>query len=686
MKRHGIDHTALMNQVVIMLVLLAWPLAAQAQQAGKSPVKVFILAGQSNMQGKGTINGGVGTLEDLLKNDSEGAYAYLGDTNGTWTVLDDVWITYERSASDTRYGGLEPGYGTNNNQIGPELGFGHVIGDALDNQVLLIKTCWGGKSLAVDFRPPSSGEIGGFLSGVPGFYYEEMLRLVRKALDNLGVYFPDYMGQGYELAGIFWHQGWNDRVNQGFNDEYEVNMANFIRDVRKDLGLPSLPFVIATTGMSGWEDTHPRALSLMAAQLAMADVTMYPEFEGNVAVVDTRDFWRPVAESPSGQEYHWNSNAATYLDIGLASGEAMKELIRPNGSGTILREWWQVLDGATLAALRADTAFPHHPSGYDELTRFDTPSDSNENIAARIRGTLFAPTLGAYTFWLDSNTEAELWLSTNVNAESAILIAATSTDPQSSPISLQAGTPYYIEALHTAGHLAVAWEGPTLSRRVIEGEYLSPWTGTGPPALTIHNAEPQGLGMTFVTLGGEIVSLDGDSPDVLLFWGEADGSITSENWNHVQDLGTQSSTFGIDIVDLAPQTTYYFRTFCANAHGHDWADTTTSFSTLSGVATVDHLEPTNVSNTSVTLNGRINYLGAEPPSVTVYWGTSDGQTDAEAWQNSQDLGIQSGLISVDLTGLDNTKTNYFRFQCENSFGASWADSTTEFTLVKESQR
>jgi len=329
MKTYHISHFAVMYSFVVILLLWACPMAL-AQQAGKSPIKVFILAGQSNMQGHGAINGGVGTLEDLLKNDTQGTFAYLGSTNGQWTVRDDVWIIYERSATSIRSGGLTVGYGSNDSQVGPELGFGHVVGDALDNQVLLIKTCWGGKSLAVDFRPPSSG-------GTVGFYYSEMLRLVDKALADLGTMFPDYDGQGYELSGIFWHQGWNDRVSQVYNDEYEVNLANFILDIRKDLGIPSLPFVIATTGMSGWEETHPRALSLMEAQLAVAQ---YPEFQGTVVTVDTRDFYRPAGESPSGQAYHWNSNGITYLDIGLASGEAMKELLDPMAPSPA--------DGATL--------------------------------------------------------------------------------------------------------------------------------------------------------------------------------------------------------------------------------------------------------------------------------------------------------------------------------------------------
>src|ERR1043165_6774979 len=113
--------------------------------------------------------------------------------------------------------------------------------------------------------------------------------------------FPEFGDRKYELAGFGWHQGWNDRVNQAFNDEYEKNMANFIRDIRKDLGVNKLPFVIAETGMNGKEEKHPRALSLMKAQAAVAE---YAEFKGNVAFVGTKEFWRATEVSPSGQGYH----------------------------------------------------------------------------------------------------------------------------------------------------------------------------------------------------------------------------------------------------------------------------------------------------------------------------------------------------------------------------------------------
>ena len=114
-----------------------------------------------------------------------------------------------------------------------------------------------------------------------------MIHHVKEVLATLKTHFPDYDGKGYQLAGFGWHQGWNDRINPAFNDEYEKNLANFIRDVRKDLGVAKLPFVVAETGMSGPGEVHPRALSLMRAQAAVAK---YKEFQGNVAFVGTRAF------------------------------------------------------------------------------------------------------------------------------------------------------------------------------------------------------------------------------------------------------------------------------------------------------------------------------------------------------------------------------------------------------------
>jgi hypothetical protein len=291
--------------------------AGPAKGAGR-PVKVFLLAGQSNMEGAGFIaadpkrNGGKGSLEFLTKDGATAArFKHLLDAEGRWAVRDDVLIHYLG-----RRGKLTVGYGAKEDRIGPELGFGWVIGDAFDESVLLVKLAWGGKSLAKDFRPPTSG-------GEVGPFYREIVTRAKVVLSGLKTEFPELGDVKPELSGFGWHQGWNDRVNQAFNDEYESNMANFIRDVRKDLGAPNLPFVIAETGMTGPTEKHPRALSLMTAQAAVAE---RPEFRGNVAFVSTRSFWRDKELSPNNQGYHWNSNAETYYLIGEAMGKAMKDL------------------------------------------------------------------------------------------------------------------------------------------------------------------------------------------------------------------------------------------------------------------------------------------------------------------------------------------------------------------------
>jgi len=321
---------------LIPLFLLAIVAASPPVAAAPKPVRVFILAGQSNMEGHGFVaanpkrNGGKGSLEFLVKDSATARhFAPLVDAAGQWRTRDDAWISYL-----DRKGPLTVGFGARAGEtIGPELGFGWVMGDALEEPVLLIKCAWGGKSLAIDFRPPSAGQPPYSLGekgdaalaadpAIIGKYYREILALTKAALANLTNLVPARDGS-YVLAGFGWHQGWNDRINDKFNAEYETNMVHFIRDIRKDLGAPALPFVIAETGMTGPEEKNPRALSLMKAQAAVAE---HPEFKGNIAFVSTRAFWRSEEQSPSKQGYHWNSNAETYYLIGEAMGQAMKRL------------------------------------------------------------------------------------------------------------------------------------------------------------------------------------------------------------------------------------------------------------------------------------------------------------------------------------------------------------------------
>ena len=314
--------------------------------APEGKLKIYILAGQSNMEGHGKIsadqnmltkNGGMGSLDYTIQNDNNNTFSHLKDSGGNYKIRDDVWVYYKRGGTTELKGDLSTQYGSDPTNIGPELQFGHLMGDHHGEQVLIIKTAWGGKSLANDFLPPSSVSPAGYASvptvdGDPGFYFMETIRIVNDVLTNLETHFPGYDGNGYELAGFGWHQGWNDVIDANSVNAYESNMRNFILDVRDSLGVPKLPFVVGLSGMHGplsnFEGQYyeGRVVGLWNAQFAMADYTKYPDFADNVTTVDTRDYWRSGANSPSSQEYHWHGNAETYFWIGDAMAKGMQGL------------------------------------------------------------------------------------------------------------------------------------------------------------------------------------------------------------------------------------------------------------------------------------------------------------------------------------------------------------------------
>jgi hypothetical protein len=246
--------------------------------------------------------------------------AHLRDGQGRWTVRDDVWVRYQRERGPLLRGPLSVGFAVygGSHHFGPELQFGHVVGDHFPNQVLLIKTAWGGKSLFRDFRPPSSG-------GQVGPYYTKMIAEVRGALADLRKDFPAYDGGGYDLSGFVWYQGWNDGCEpKTAVPEYEANLVNLIKDVRKELKASDLPVVIGElTGP--WVEAPGEWAALRRAQAAAA---ARPEFRGNVLFVATREFVRKPEDSPNpGHGHHEFGNAETYFLVGDALGKGMVKLL-----------------------------------------------------------------------------------------------------------------------------------------------------------------------------------------------------------------------------------------------------------------------------------------------------------------------------------------------------------------------
>lgn len=314
----------------LLTTFLATALAAIGLLDAK-PLKVFILAGQSNMEGHARIE-----TFDYIGDDPATAplLKKMRGGDGAPAVCDGAWISYLTGIGENNFvvsGKLTAGYGSmgGNNQskpgekIGPEFTFGLLMDAALEEPVLLIKTAWGGKSLHTDFRPPSAGpyQLSSFQKenypkqeghGIPkdleqwklekekatGHYYRLMIAHVKKVLADVERVHPDLdASQGIEIGGFVWLQGFNDMVDGHVYpdrnkpnrfDLYSELLAHFIRDVRKDLSAPRMPFVIGVMGVGGLKDQSP---GMTAFREAMAAPAALPEFKGNVAAVQTAPFW-----------------------------------------------------------------------------------------------------------------------------------------------------------------------------------------------------------------------------------------------------------------------------------------------------------------------------------------------------------------------------------------------------------
>jgi len=318
-----------------------------AANAEAKPLKVFILAGQSNMEGHAAIS----TFDYIGKDPlTAPILKEMRNSDGTPRVCDKVWMSYltgpyDGSANGEGLGKLTAGFGERGNnptklsgKIGPEFTFGIFMEKELKEPIIIIKTAWGGRSLNTEFRPPSAGQYKlpkqiqevwdkypQGAHGVPkledrkkwqadkdaasGVFYRMMIDHVKKVLADPKRVCPEYDAKdGYELAGFVWLQGFNDLVDgttypgpdqPGKYDVYSDLLAKFIRDVRKDLSAPKMPFVIGVLGVDG-EGKNVNFRKAMAAPANM------PEFKGNVVAVETAPFWDHAiaAAQPKQGEYN----------------------------------------------------------------------------------------------------------------------------------------------------------------------------------------------------------------------------------------------------------------------------------------------------------------------------------------------------------------------------------------------
>lgn len=331
-------------------------------EGGKAvPFKIIYLNQHANGLGWHVRMDVPGTLSTLVK--QQGEFPYLIDEKGKWVSRDDVWYKGVVTARADKW--LSIGCGAGGGQIGPELGFGHVVGDYEDQPVLILKASQGNRSLSWDFLPPGSERFEhtdaegktwvyagykdrnarwekGTTPEEPkhdwyaGKQYDDCFNAAKDVLANFDKNFPQWAGRGYEIAGFAWWQGHKDGGEDGVRSagvpaqRYEQNLVQLINTLRKQFNAPDAPFVVATCGFGGGKNWAPgsNADTIFNAQMNVSDPKKHPEFAGNVKSVDIRSFYRPAEVSPKSQGFHYNQNAETYMLVGEAMGKAMVELVK----------------------------------------------------------------------------------------------------------------------------------------------------------------------------------------------------------------------------------------------------------------------------------------------------------------------------------------------------------------------
>jgi hypothetical protein len=289
----------LVSMALLTVSQITW--AADAAKT-KKPLKVYVLSGQSNMQGQADLS----TVPRMsLSPETKALHDKMVDEKGQPRVSKNVSIVYftggdekdgEKREEKVSQGPLAAGVV---GKIGPDIAYGITMGEATDDPILIIKAAWGGRDLRQNFRPPSAGpyeEDKDRFGNPTGHYYKRIVECVNQVLADPGKYHPAYdKDAGYEIAGFVWFQGFNDMI-AGSRSMYKATqerpafaaytdlLACLIRDLRKDLKAPTMPCVIGVVGFDGVKPDDP-------FRKAQAAVAALPEFKGTVAAVETGGFW-----------------------------------------------------------------------------------------------------------------------------------------------------------------------------------------------------------------------------------------------------------------------------------------------------------------------------------------------------------------------------------------------------------
>ncbi|MFK7739653.1 MAG: sialate O-acetylesterase [Planctomycetota bacterium] len=315
----------------------------------RKPVQVFLIMGQSNTLEMGKVKGGEGSLEHAVK--EEKLYPFLVDDAGAWTTRQDVRNLHVMGSGGPGKARIkrDDWLTISGNKIGIELGIGHQLGNAIDAPVLILKSSIGNRSLGWDLLPPGSKSYefddpkdgktyvyAGYgespmkwekgtkpkpIGWTAGVQFAGDVARAKAVLKNLRKHYPG--ATKYEVAGFLWWQGDKDRYDAGLASKYGENLVHLVAALRKEFDAPKAKFVCATLGQTDKNGASGNEKMILDGMFALSDAKKNKRLKGDVATVYTH----PLSEGSSSNA-HYGGNAKTYMNVGLAMGEAMVQLLK----------------------------------------------------------------------------------------------------------------------------------------------------------------------------------------------------------------------------------------------------------------------------------------------------------------------------------------------------------------------
>lgn len=335
-----------------------------------------------------------------------------------------------------------------------------------------------------------------------------------------------------------------------------------------------------------------------------------------------------------------------------AVGETIRIILHASGSGR-----------SHFDDIRLD-ATPGEPDGSATLS--NAPASALTSTSAILNGVIddpgdAAPSVTIFYGTSDGGTDPAAW-------EASVTLPGTSSGAFSTSVNGLAPSQGYFFTARAVNDSGTSWATPSLSFETLaKPAQISLGTIT---AITADSAEVRLV----------IDDNGGDQPEVVVYFGPSDGGTTPGNWASSVSLGIVTETGTALLEGLAPNTSYFVRALAINEGGTTWTANASSFTTAVVVLpSIENRSVGSLTAVSAALRGEVTDTGFQTPSVTLYYGTSDGGSAPATWDESLVVGNEDGNYSRFVSGLLPGTTYFYTASATNAVGTRWAPTVATFT-------